>query len=340
MISWAEDDPGPDKNPVRIAGRLAGNRLAGASRSGYRFRVSNAPFAEATLVLVGHGATRNTESTAPVYQHAATLRARGIFGQILECFWMVEPRISEVWQRVRHQSVFVVPVAISAGYFTTEVIPKALGLRTPAPPGPPSTFLIQGRRVHYCAPVGTHASMTDALLARALDALHQFPGDPTPYRHEITLLIAGHGTERNARSRHAVEHQVERIRQRGLFAAVHPVFMLEPPLIRDVWTMAATLDMVVVPFFISEGLHTAEDIPILLGEPEAEVRARLARGDPGWINPTLRHGRRLWYTRAIGTEPRIADVILHQVEEAAAGQIQPAGGSTHLGHCLQSVPPL
>jgi len=286
--------------------------------------VSRSRFTEATLVLVGHGATRNAESVAPVYQHAATLRARGIFGQILECFWMVEPHINEIWSRVRHRSVFVVPVAISEGYFTGEVIPRALGLESATRLDPPSTFLLQGRQVHYCAPVGTHISMTDVLLARALDALRQFPGDPAPVRNQTTLLIAGHGTGRNSRSRLAVEHQVERIRQQGLFAAVHPVFMLEPPLIRDVWTLATTLDMILVPFFISDGLHTAEDIPILLGEPETGVRARLARGEYGWINPTLRHGRRLWYTRAIGTEPRLADVILRLVEEAAAGLLRPA----------------
>jgi len=74
-----------------------------------------------------------------------------------------------------------------------------------------------------------------------------------------------------------------------------------------------------VPFFISDGLHAQEDIPVLLGEPERVVRQRLAAGQPPWRNPTGRNGKRVWYAKAVGTEPHIADVILERVREMVAG---------------------
>jgi sirohydrochlorin cobaltochelatase len=73
---------------------------------------------------------------------------------------------------------------------------------------------------------------------------------------------------------------------------------------------------VVVPFFISDGMHTQEDIPVLLGEPERAVKERLAAGQPTWRNPTEKRGKRVWYAPAVGTEPHIADVILERVREA------------------------
>lgn len=70
-----------------------------------------------------------------------------------------------------------------------------------------------------------------------------------------------------------------------------------------------------VPFFISDGLHSNEDIPVMLGAPKRIVQERLKAGQPTWRNPTGRQGKRLWYTASIGSEPHIADVILERALE-------------------------
>jgi sirohydrochlorin cobaltochelatase len=75
-----------------------------------------------------------------------------------------------------------------------------------------------------------------------------------------------------------------------------------------------------VPFFISDGLHSHEDIPVMLGEPPDVVRHRLKSRQPPWSNPTERSGKLVWYTSAIGSEPHLADVILERVREAQRGQ--------------------
>ena len=79
--------------------------------------------------------------------------------------------------------------------------------------------------------------------------------------------------------------------------------MEEDPRIADSFLLAQTRNLVIVPFFLSDGLHTMEDIPLLLGEPERIVKQRLAAGQPTWRNPTERHRKLLWYSSAVGTEP-------------------------------------
>ena len=279
--------------------------------------MSSNDFSDASLVLIGHGSTLNAESATPTYQHADELRRRGLFGQVIEAFWKLEPSISGVLRGVFAPRVFIVPLFISEGYFTEEVIPRELGLRKA---GETNYARIQQRgpqTLHYCGPVGTHDSMTEVLLARARDVVANFPNGNPVHPRETALFIAGHGTGNNENSRKAIERQVELIRGRGVYAEVHPAFMEEDPRIGDCYRLAQAKNLVMVPFFISDGLHSYEDIPVMLGEPTQVVQERLRRGEPTWVNPSEKSGKRLWYAASIGTEPHMADVILERVWEAA-----------------------
>ena len=280
--------------------------------------MSDANFSDAALILIGHGSTLNAESSAPTYQHAEALRKRGIFAQVSESFWKLEPQICAVLRGVFAPRVFVVPLFISEGYFTEEVIPRELGL---VPPGGRCTsFPLVAERgtqtIYYCGPVGTHDSMTQVLLARAEGIVGQFPFPGVPRAADTTLFIAGHGTGNNENSRKAIERQVELIGALGRYAAVHAVFMEEDPRIERCYELAQTRNIVMVPFFISDGLHSFEDIPVLLGEPERLVKQRLAQGLATWRNPTELRGKRVWYSASIGSEPQLAEVILQRIKEA------------------------
>jgi sirohydrochlorin cobaltochelatase len=275
--------------------------------------VSHEAFSDGTLVLVGHGSTINAESSAPVYQHAAELRRRGLFAGVCEAFWKQEPDVRQVLAGLSTPRVFIVPLFISEGYFSTRVIPRALGFDDHL------TLRTQHSTVYYCKPVGTHESMAGVLLARARGVVRQFPFPRAPESRDTTLFIAGHGTEENENSRKAIDRQVERIRVVDEYAAVHGVFMEEEPRIGRCYELAQTKNVVVVPFFISDGMHAREDIPVLLGETQRTVAQRLAEGRPPWRNPTERQGKRVWYASAVGTEPHIADVIVERVREAAEG---------------------
>jgi len=268
-------------------------------------------YSDAALVILGHGTTLNAESALPVRRHAAELRRRQLFASVHEAFWKQEPRIQDVLAALTAPRVFIVPLFISEGYFSSEIIPQELGF------GEQTTLHLPGQTRSYCPPVGTHDSMTKVILARAEEVvrLHPFPRAPKP--KDLTLFIAGHGTGRNVRSRQAIERQAAIIREQNLYDGVHDIFMEESPRIADCYAMAATKGLVVVPFFISDGLHVVEDIPVLLGEPERFVKERLAAGQPTWRNPTEKNGKLVWYAPAVGTEPLLAEVILERVHATA-----------------------
>jgi len=278
--------------------------------------VTKDEFSDAALVLVGHGSTLNAESSAPTYQHADELRRRGLFAQVVACFWKLEPSIAGVLRGVFAPRVFIVPIFISEGYFTEEVIPRELGLCSREKDFP-RVQQRGGQTLHYCGPVGTHESMTGVLLCRARQVVEQHPFPRAARPAETTLFIAGHGTGNNENSRKAIERQVELLRALNLYAAVHPVFLEEEPRIADCYTLARTRNIVMVPFFISDGLHSYEEIPVLLGEAERVVQKRYQEGQPTWRNPTEKRGKRLWYSASIGNEPHLAEVILERVREAA-----------------------
>ena len=269
-------------------------------------------FSNAALVLLGHGSTQNAESAVPVFQHAAELRRRKIFVEVREAFWKQEPRLQNVLSEISAPRVFIVPLFISEGYFSDQMIPRALGFA----PGN-SKLGTHNSELFYCKPIGTHESMTGVLLARAREVVEKFPFPRAPKPKDTTLFIAGHGTEQNENSRKTIERQMELIRAMNLYADVHAVFLEEEPRIAECYSVARTKNIVIVPFFISDGMHTQQDIPVLLGEPERIVQERLRNGQPPWRNPTERDGKRIWYAPSIGSDPRIADVILERVKEAA-----------------------
>jgi sirohydrochlorin cobaltochelatase len=272
--------------------------------------VDHEDFSDAALVLLGHGSTQNAGSAAPVHQHAAELRRRNIFAAVREAFWKQDPEIKQVLDEITSPRVFIVPLFISEGYFSSDVIPRALGFDSGN-----SKLKIKNSKLFYTLPIGTHDRMTSVLLARARGIVGKFPFPRPPRPEDITLFIAGHGTEQNENSRKAIEHQVELLRALKEYAAVHAVFLEEEPRIPECYALARTKNIVVVPFFISDGMHTQEDIPVLLGEAKNIVEQRLTAGQPAWRNPSEKNGRLVWYAPAVGTAPEVVDVILERVRE-------------------------
>jgi sirohydrochlorin cobaltochelatase len=292
---------------------LADAQLAGNRQLSQSWRVENKNFSDAALVVFGHGTVLNDNSAAPVFQHAAELRRRKIFREVREAFWKQPPQIKKVLAKIFAPRIFIAPMFISEGYFSSQIIPKELGFSFPEN----LKLKTESSEIFYCKPVASHDSMTKVLLARAKEIVEKFPFPRAPKNSDITLFIAGHGTEKNENSRKAIERQVELIRAQKIYAEVHAIFLEESPRISDCYQIAQTKNLVIVPFFISDGLHTQEDIPVLLGETKKNVGQRIASGQPAWRNPTERNGKFIWYSPAVGSDSGMADVILERVREAA-----------------------
>ncbi len=248
----------------------------------------------------------NPDSSAPNLAHAAEIRRLEHFAEVACCFWKEEPSMRDAlffFRDPRIEEVYVVPNFISEGYFTETVIPRELELSGPR------TERLSGQVWNYCKPVGSHPMMTALLLQRAREVA---PGVP---ERETSLLIVGHGTNLNDNSAVAAKREVEAIRRLHRYAAVLNVYMEEAPLVTDWAKLTTTPYVVVVPFFVSDGLHSYEDIPALLGIKAAG--SPLSRGRAGEVfrqNPHHSHERELYYASSIGTDPRFARIIVEQAE--------------------------
>jgi sirohydrochlorin cobaltochelatase len=252
------------------------------------------------LILVGHGSTLNPDSSAPTFQHADEIIRRKVFAEVHCSFWKEEPSLREVLYMVESDHVYVVPNFISEGYFTETVIPRELELEGPI------THRM-GKTIGYCDPVGNDPRMVDLVLRRARQVAPDVPTD------QASLLVVGHGTTLNEKSAEAAQRQVAQIRRKGWYAEVAEAYMEEAPFIADWRKNTSQPYVVVVPFFIADGLHSYHDIPVLLGiESKANAAAsprEVFRRDPYWID-----GRKLYYAKAIGSEPSMADIILDTVD--------------------------
>jgi sirohydrochlorin cobaltochelatase len=200
---------------------------------------------------------------------------------------------------VDRDDVYVVPNFISEGYFTRTVIPRELELEGPI-------TQLGSKCVKYCEPVGNHQRVHELLLRRAAEVA---PGVPPS---ETSLLIVGHGTNLNDNSALAAKREVERIRELGIYAEVLSTYMEEAPLIAE-WDQYTTQPhVVVVPFFIADGLHSYQDIPVLLGI-ESETGLAASQRERFRHNPHHLRNRNLYYASSIGTEPLFSELILDQV---------------------------
>jgi sirohydrochlorin cobaltochelatase len=272
---------------------------------------------DAALLIVGHGSTVNPDSSAPTLCHAAEIRRRDIFADVQCAFWKEEPSLRDarfLFAPEIIREVCVVPNFISEGYFTQTVIPRELELNGEI------TKRANGQMWHYGQPVGNHPLMTELLVQRAREIA------PNIAESETSLLIVAHGTDLNENSAVAAKREAEKIRALGRYANVLNVYMEEFPLVSDWRVLTSTPNVVVVPFFISDGLHSYEDIPVLLGIVDtkssgSELSSAVVgnRRDAGQIfhGPYQIDDRLLFYANSIGTDPRVADIIVEQATSAA-----------------------
>ena len=267
------------------------------------------------LLIVAHGSTVNPDSSAPTFAHAAEIRRRKVFADVECAFWKEEPSLRDalfLFDPESIREVYVVPNFISEGYFTQTVVPRELELSGQI------TKRSNGQIWKYCEPVGNHPLMTELLLKRARDvALDAAPA-------ETSLLILAHGTDLNENSAVAAKREAEKIRALGEYAAVLNLYMEEPPLVSDWRALTETRNVIAVPFFISDGLHSYEDIPVLLGIVDAapsprsshEGATRRRVHEVFRRNPYTIDNRSLFYAPSIGTDPGFANIIIEQALNA------------------------
>ncbi len=238
------------------------------------------------LVLAGHGSHLNGNSSEPVWANAARLRATGRFDEVRVAFWKEEPSLSRALDGCDAGVVTVVPMFMSAGYFTRTVVPREMGLEGAETRRGP-------RLIRYTPPVGAHPALASVVIERAAEA---------GAGRNDAVAVLGHGTRRDSESEKNIYRVAGLVRERGLFAQVEAVFLDQEPNMLQLLDILDAPTVVVVPLFIADGWHVGQTIPEDLALDGAETR---------------RHGRIVRYTAPVGTHPRMAQVILELAGEAA-----------------------
>ena len=167
-----------------------------------------------------------------------------------------------------------------------------------------------GRVIKYCEPVGNHARMTELLLHRAATDR----AGRAAARDEPLHRRPRHRPERQLRRRGEARSRAHP-RARPIYAEVLNAYMEEEPLDREMgrsmrrsrmWSSCRSSSRT--------GLHSYEDIPVLLGIATASRGAASVKAARSFAEIRIGcAGARLYYASAIGTEPLFADVILDQV---------------------------
>jgi sirohydrochlorin cobaltochelatase len=240
------------------------------------------------LLLLGHGSQLNPSSSAPVHAHSERLRARGVYAQVAAAFWKEEPSLARALDAFDAEEVVAVPVFISRGYFTEQIIPRELRLS-----GPESR--VEGKTVWYTPPVGDDPRLAAVAAERAAEA---------GATSATSVVILGHGTSRNPNSQRNVYAQAARVRTMNRFRFVATAFLDQEPRLNRVWSLVDGNEIVVVPLFMADGWHVGQTIPADLDLSAGEHR---------------RGNRRLAFGSAVGTHPLMADII-----DALAREIPPS----------------
>src|ERR671921_432788 len=120
------------------------------------------------LILLGHGTDLNKNSGGVIYLNAGCIRERGIYDLVEVGFLDQDPEIGGVVDRVEAQNVILIPLFIAEGWHTRETIPEDLGLVG-------EVTVRDDKTIFYGAPVGTHPSMANLIIARARGTMTEQP---------------------------------------------------------------------------------------------------------------------------------------------------------------------
>src|SRR5690606_31788308 len=131
--------------------------------------------------------------------------------------------------------VTIVPIFMSSGYFTEQVIPREMRLDG-------RITNRGGRTIRYADPIGAHPSLAQVIVQRACEAGAR-PGD--------AIGVLGHGTPRNPNSQVNIYRQAEHVAALGRFAEVTTVFIDQDPPVTRIFDLTTAPRVILVPLFVA-----------------------------------------------------------------------------------------
>ncbi|MDI9645422.1 MAG: sirohydrochlorin nickelochelatase [Archaeoglobales archaeon] len=127
---------------------------------------------------------------------------------------------------------------------------------------------------------------------------------------EVAALLIGHGSKLEEQ-RKMVEQIALSIKSKNIFADVFYAFMnVNRPSVQESMSEIVKKGykkIVAIPIFLSDGIHTTEDIPKVLGLPKGVKK--------GFVDVD---GKKVevFYARTIGFDERIVEILIERGKEA------------------------
>ena len=237
---------------------------------------------DTTLMVLGHGSSKHTESSASVRSHAKLLSQTNKYADVQVAFLKEDPLIESCLDNIKTARVTIVPDFLAEGYFTRQVIPRILNLSE------------RKNSIQCSPPVGTHPMMSELLN----DAAEQVMGDWKP--QDTSLFVVGHGSVKNSCSKQTMLHHLASLRQAACWAQVTDLWLEESPKVSEWHDLCNETKVIVVPYLLNDGQHGGWDIPIDLG---------LGRGSLVHGVTHILGGRNVRIAPALGTSPRFAEAV-------------------------------
>jgi sirohydrochlorin cobaltochelatase len=245
-----------------------------------------------TLLLAAHGSSQH-DGNNPILRLAETLHEQKIFNEVLCGFLRQQPFLRNVLSQIQATELSVIPMFSGFGYITDTLIPKALGQ------------VSNEITVHLYDPIGVHPNIPMIMAKRASSIIKEHGLHPA----EVTVLVVAHGHTKNFQNADQTNAMAADLKKIMNGITTSTAFIEEAPLISD-WPKFTTAEhLIVLPYMIGGGLHTQEDVPIMLGLNSGNYDKTPVTG------PLSAHGKTIWYCRAFGFEEALSDIIVGIVSE-------------------------
>ncbi len=263
-------------------------------------------YLDTTLIIAGHGSSKNPNQARPARKHARIIEEQKIFAAVKTAFWKEETFLKDALHDVETEKVVIVPNLACSGYINQVVIPREMGLK-----GRHSN--IGGKTVHLCKPVGEHPHLPQLIAQRIGEVMRERDIAPK----ETTIFLVAHGNPNPDRpaSHDTTVMMATRIYHHHPMQAILPAFLDEKPFLNNWRKRSTSKNIIVLPFMIAAGVHGARDIPNHLGITLSEEQAEELREQATPAGPFHINGQNLWLMRAMGAHPKIADFIVDIARE-------------------------
>lgn len=218
--------------------------------------------ARRVLILAAHGSDEVPSVNRCAEDMARRVAASAGYERGFAAFQQGEPSFADALDRpacAGSCDIIIVPLMTSAGYYATVALPRELR----------RSASYDSQRVRITEPVGLHAQMASVVRDRALELAERFelvPGD-------TTLALIGHGTKRHPESGRSTDALAEPIRASSSFGQVLTAFLDQDPPVESILNRSTGTNLLSIPFLISDGPHTTEDVPrrLQLDAPGGEM---------------------------------------------------------------------